>query len=282
MGAQVMDHHSTFYAAVRAYDRYVSDPKAVPTREQNIAIAEALAEYCRNVGKGDRLEYFETFPKDGHKGSYDIMQTMSDFYTWRMQSDYDPTKTECDQMDAHNGHVSQDDNVWQEYDMAQFPTHDHNMRLQEEKKNRELEKKLCAAQKRLREEEDLHDSTRKRLRESRDEYSELEQTCADMKSKNTDLTRQINMLRTCLADSNWKLSTGETSYVLGKETVLGRDDGCTIVIHGQRISKKHGIISKDHQGRYHIQDNGSTNGIYVNGIKIPQFVNTMLSNGDHV
>ena len=55
-----------------------------------------------------------------------------------------------------------------------------------------------------------------------------------------------------------------------KDVVLGRDnDACDLVLLNERISKRHSVITHEN-GRYFIEDGGSTNGTFVNRKRIAQ------------
>lgn len=60
---------------------------------------------------------------------------------------------------------------------------------------------------------------------------------------------------------------------------IGRAQGCDIVINAPDVSSKHASIWKDGSGNVVIEDNNSTNGTYVNGLKITSKV---LQKGDIV
>src|ERR1051326_6742394 len=60
---------------------------------------------------------------------------------------------------------------------------------------------------------------------------------------------------------------------------IGRDPSCKIVLEEPGVSRRHTIIQQLEDGVY-ISDLSSTNGTYVNGVKIPK--ETRLKPGDHV
>ena len=65
----------------------------------------------------------------------------------------------------------------------------------------------------------------------------------------------------------------------GKETVsFGRDDSNDIIIASDIVSRKHGHFTVT-SGRCYITDDGSTNGLYVNGKKVTQ---VELKDGDSI
>ena len=78
------------------------------------------------------------------------------------------------------------------------------------------------------------------------------------------------------------MSEGKTAskrYNLRSETIIGRDAGCQICLDDEFISQLHARVV-DNQGRYILEDLGSTNGTYVNGRKINYPVD--LRHGDRI
>lgn len=65
----------------------------------------------------------------------------------------------------------------------------------------------------------------------------------------------------------------------GGSTTLGRDSGCGLAIDKRTLSRVHATISFQHDG-FSIEDNGSTNGTFVNGRRITQ--KTRLNDGDRI
>lgn len=64
----------------------------------------------------------------------------------------------------------------------------------------------------------------------------------------------------------------EERYVLSEEfTVIGRRETCDICLADHGISRKHAVITRSGD-RYVISDQSSTNGTYVNGVKISRRV----------
>lgn len=58
------------------------------------------------------------------------------------------------------------------------------------------------------------------------------------------------------------------------EVTLGRDPACTIVIDNPVVSARHARIAKSHPAGLYIEDLGSTNGVFVNGARVPRQVIT--------
>jgi hypothetical protein len=64
----------------------------------------------------------------------------------------------------------------------------------------------------------------------------------------------------------------------GTSALLGRDPGCDLVLNDVKCSRRHAIIEAGPDGML-IRDNGSANGIYVNGKKVDS---AELSEGDQI
>ncbi|MDN5348047.1 MAG: hypothetical protein PWP65_1611 [Clostridia bacterium] len=60
-------------------------------------------------------------------------------------------------------------------------------------------------------------------------------------------------------------------YILGEHTSIGRDRRNDIVLPEDHVSARHALILQQ-GGTWYIQDLGSTNGTYVNGIRIEEAV----------
>jgi hypothetical protein len=71
---------------------------------------------------------------------------------------------------------------------------------------------------------------------------------------------------------------GQTIKLTEEMTTLGSVAGNTIVLADPAISRKHVAIRRQ-DGTYEVADLGSTNGIYVNGHKVPK---KSLASGDIV
>jgi len=64
----------------------------------------------------------------------------------------------------------------------------------------------------------------------------------------------------------------------GTSALLGRDPGCDLVLNDVKCSRRHAIIEAGPEGML-IRDNGSANGIYVNGKKVDS---APLAEGDQI
>jgi pSer/pThr/pTyr-binding forkhead associated (FHA) protein len=71
-------------------------------------------------------------------------------------------------------------------------------------------------------------------------------------------------------------SLNEKRFQLSESTLIGRDPACDILIDEQEVSRQHAVIQSK-SGRYLLSDLDSTNGVYVNNIKIKSAV---LKQGD--
>ncbi len=66
-------------------------------------------------------------------------------------------------------------------------------------------------------------------------------------------------LTICGGDSIWQVA------VHPKETIIGRDPACDVVIDAMEVSRRHARLRRDSSGQWILEDLGSTNGLYVNG-----------------
>jgi pSer/pThr/pTyr-binding forkhead associated (FHA) protein len=62
----------------------------------------------------------------------------------------------------------------------------------------------------------------------------------------------------------------------GEEYLIGRDAGLQIVIEEREVSRRHAVILKK-AGQYMLCDLDSTNGVYVNNLKLEK---SLLKHGD--
>lgn len=74
------------------------------------------------------------------------------------------------------------------------------------------------------------------------------------------------------------LKVGEY-LALGENTVLGRSNACNLVLADPFASQEHARITF-HGGQYWLEDMGSTNGTYLNEVRLER--PTVLANGDMV
>ncbi len=65
----------------------------------------------------------------------------------------------------------------------------------------------------------------------------------------------------------------------GSETLIGRGEEADIPLLEQRVSRKHAVIKVDPQGTVIIEDQGSSNGTFVNGVKVHR---QELKDGDRI
>jgi two-component system, cell cycle response regulator len=71
------------------------------------------------------------------------------------------------------------------------------------------------------------------------------------------------------------------SYLLLNQpsVILGRDPGCTFSIRDDGISRRHAELLRDEGGNFTIHDLGSTNGLFINGIRVEHH---KLSEGEKI
>jgi pSer/pThr/pTyr-binding forkhead associated (FHA) protein len=84
-------------------------------------------------------------------------------------------------------------------------------------------------------------------------------------------------------DRTWVLK-GETgdmagkNFIIGEQMLIGRDAHCDLLLDNAMVSSRHAHI-QSHNGTAKVEDLGSTNGTFVNGVKITQ---SILSDGDEI
>jgi adenylate cyclase len=61
---------------------------------------------------------------------------------------------------------------------------------------------------------------------------------------------------------------------------LGRDEGCNVVLSDPRASRVHAMLYRTHDGSYYLADERSSNGCYVNAVRIT--LPTRLNDGDQI
>ena len=74
---------------------------------------------------------------------------------------------------------------------------------------------------------------------------------------------------------------GDNIPLLKAHLTIGRSDGCDICLRVSNVSSRHGELLAEDEVWY-IRDQDSTNGIKVNGIRIPAGVKKMLRPGDRL
>src|SRR2546421_4160912 len=63
---------------------------------------------------------------------------------------------------------------------------------------------------------------------------------------------------------------GSSSEVTGKEVTIGRGEDCDIVLADRQASRVHARIRPLGDGRYELSDLGSSNGTYLDGLRVDQ------------
>ncbi|RMI38837.1 FHA domain-containing protein [Actinomadura harenae] len=80
--------------------------------------------------------------------------------------------------------------------------------------------------------------------------------------------------------------TGELKLASGQSLVLGRDAGQSPVAATftpyDNVSRRHSTVWLDQQGTAWVRDEGSTNGTFVNGERLPPRVDAPLRDGDQL
>ncbi len=59
-------------------------------------------------------------------------------------------------------------------------------------------------------------------------------------------------------------------FPLTKPITIGRDTGSTFVLDDDYASTRHATLAADGNGGYYVEDHSSTNGSYINGVRITQ------------
>jgi hypothetical protein len=71
---------------------------------------------------------------------------------------------------------------------------------------------------------------------------------------------------------------GESFLLQNERTTIGRSPDCEIFLDDVTVSRKHAVLV-DEEGRFHIEDQGSLNGTFVNRRRIER---VDLENGDEL
>lgn len=69
------------------------------------------------------------------------------------------------------------------------------------------------------------------------------------------------------------------TLLAGTETLIGRGDEADVRIEEQRVSRKHAVIKVSQDGQTIIEDQGSSNGTFVNGVQVHR---QELKDGDRI
>ena len=67
--------------------------------------------------------------------------------------------------------------------------------------------------------------------------------------------------------------------VVGERFVVGRDEGCDLVLEDERVSRRHAYLRAHPDGRAELHDLGSANGTFVNGRRVREL---RLRDGDEI
>ncbi|GAA2251991.1 hypothetical protein GCM10010402_03930 [Actinomadura luteofluorescens] len=80
--------------------------------------------------------------------------------------------------------------------------------------------------------------------------------------------------------------TGELKVSVGQHLVLGRDAGqspvATTFTQYDNVSRRHSTVWLDPSGTAWVRDEGSTNGTFVNGERLPRGVDAPIRDGDQL
>jgi FHA domain/Double zinc ribbon len=80
--------------------------------------------------------------------------------------------------------------------------------------------------------------------------------------------------------------TGNVEIPAGTSLMLGRDPAQSLVAAAfarfDNVSRRHATVTVDDSGRAAIRDEGSTNGTFVNGERLPRGVEAPLRDGDQL
>lgn len=76
------------------------------------------------------------------------------------------------------------------------------------------------------------------------------------------------------------LNTGENIPITHWENVIGRSKSCDINIDDPRVSRNHGILTRDAKGSWRFRDLGSRNGAFVNEEKVEKNQSLAIRPGD--
>src|SRR5688572_15558873 len=61
---------------------------------------------------------------------------------------------------------------------------------------------------------------------------------------------------------------GEKTYQIEERCIVGREDGCTIVLTDPHVSRKHAVIQRAPDGSHILLDLNSSRGTYLDGERI--------------
>lgn len=77
--------------------------------------------------------------------------------------------------------------------------------------------------------------------------------------------------------------SGQEYPLRGDSIVVGRGEECDLALNDTSVSRVHALLERDDQGRFHIVDRKSSNGVRVNGMevdRIPLYAGDVIELGD--
>jgi len=72
---------------------------------------------------------------------------------------------------------------------------------------------------------------------------------------------------------------GTREWPIGEELVIGRDPACGVCLPDRQVSRRHAVVRRGPEG-YQVVDNGSKNGLWLNGVSVHGAM--PLSDGDEI
>lgn len=82
----------------------------------------------------------------------------------------------------------------------------------------------------------------------------------------------------------WLGGSGDVMWraVVGADLAVGREVSCDVVFPGRRVSRRHCLVRRivSEDGTLEVEDLGSINGTWVNGVRLPERGKRILQDGD--
>ncbi len=80
----------------------------------------------------------------------------------------------------------------------------------------------------------------------------------------------------------FSVAGGDSIPITHWENAIGRSKRCDLVLSDPTVSRTHGCLNRDDQGRWKYKDLGSSNGTYVNGERLRQGDSIYIEPGDRI